>query len=353
MSAPTFTVLESIERQAVSCAHIGSPLYARLLEGLADDHRAGGLTAQLLDHVSANPVHDAVPLRLLATLHRLALAGDAPELAAQYPSCGGTWSGDDLTPMFLRASAAHLDEVRHGLQRNVQTNEVGRAAALAAGCSLVAERTGLALRTLELGASAGLLSRWPHMCFDTGESTTGDSESELRFGPDWYSSPLPHLVPAIRVVEQAANDISPIDVLTPAGELTALSFVWPDQDERRHRLAAAIRIARAHPVRIDAEDAGAWLAQRLARDPADGTATVVFHSIVWQYLPTATRDLVRSTLDTAGARSTERRPLHWLRMEPATAAHADLRLTTWPGGAEERLAEVGYHGADVRWLLPR
>jgi hypothetical protein len=74
---------------------------------------------------------------------------------------------------------------------------------------------------------------------------------------------------------------------------------------------------------------------------------------VWQYLPTTTRDLVRSTLDAVGASSTEQRPLHWLRMEPATAAHADLRLTSWPAGADERLAEVGYHGADVRWLLPR
>ncbi len=352
MSAPTFTVLEAIERQAASCAHIGSPLYAQLLRGLAEDHRRGGLTAQLIEGISENPVHDAVPLRYLATVHRLALAGDAPELAAQYPSCGGSWLGDDLAPTFLAAVASHVDEVRAGLRRNVQTNEVGRAAALASGCSLVAERTGAVLRTLEIGASAGLLSRWPHMSFDTGQTVTGDPSSELRFGPEWFTTPAPHLVPGVRVVHQEANDISPIDVLTPAGELTALSFVWPDQDERRHRLATAIRIARAHPVHVEEGDAGTWLADRLAADAPDGTATIVFHSIVWQYLPSATKDRMRSALADAGTRSTSTATLHWLRMEPATAAHADLRLTTWPGGVEERLAEVGYHGADVRWLLP-
>jgi hypothetical protein len=40
-------------------------------------------------------------------------------------------------------------------------------------------------------------------------------------------------------------------------------------------------------------------------------------------------------------------------MEPANAAHADLRLTTWTGGStegtEELLAHVGYHGTSVAW----
>jgi hypothetical protein len=37
-------------------------------------------------------------------------------------------------------------------------------------------------------------------------------------------------------------------------------------------------------------------------------------------------------------------------MEPFSAEHADLRVTTWPGGEETRLAEVGYHGGAIRWL---
>jgi hypothetical protein len=41
-------------------------------------------------------------------------------------------------------------------------------------------------------------------------------------------------------------------------------------------------------------------------------------------------------------------------MEPATPERADLRLTTWTGPGrrsdDEVLADVGYHGAGVRWL---
>jgi hypothetical protein len=37
-------------------------------------------------------------------------------------------------------------------------------------------------------------------------------------------------------------------------------------------------------------------------------------------------------------------------MEPATPDHAEVRLTTWPTGEQELLAQVGYHGADIRWV---
>eukprot|EP01041_Mallomonas_annulata_P024918 gene24918-45831_t len=127
-----------------------------------------------------------------------------------------------------------------------------------------------------------------------------------------------------------------------------LSFVWPDQLERFQRLDHAIAIARATPLPVTAGDAGEWLGDRLSRPLPDGVATVVFHSIVWQYLPAATKDRVRAALATAGERATGSATLHWLRMEPATKEHADLRLTSWRGDgapAEELLAHVGYHGA--------
>lgn len=355
MVATTFTLIEAIERQAESCATIGSPLYAALLTGLACDHLSGGLTAELLEGVSEQPVHDAVPLRYLATAHRLALSGDAPELAAHYPSCGGRWDGGDITDVFLSAVALHRGEFVRGVLRNVQTNEVGRAAALAAGFSAIADRTGLPLRTFELGGSAGLLSHWDRFgfCTDTsGGSRTGDAASSLQFGPEWFRSPAPHLHPDIAVVGRASVDVSPIDVTTDDGRLSMLSFVWPDQLERFDRLERAIQIARAHPLHVEAADAGAWLGEQLAAPAPSGVATVVFHSIVWQYLPHATKDAVRCALTGAGARSDPDQPLHWLRMEPATRDHADLRLTTWSGGdgSETVLAHVGYHGADIRWL---
>ncbi len=153
----------------------------------------------------------------------------------------------------------------------------------------------------------------------------------------------------IDVVEQAASDPFPIDTSTSEGALAIQSYVWPDQTERMARLRAALVVAEQHPLVVERADAGDWLESRLAGPLPLGATTVVFHSIVWQYLPPATRQAVRACLLTAGEAATASSPLCWLRMEPATATHADLRLTTWPGGVEIMLAEVGYHGHRVDW----
>ena len=345
---PTFDVLTTIENQARSCEHLGSPLYGRLLSGIADDYRRGGVSRALLDEASVRPDHDAVALRYVAAGHRLALAGEAPGLARHYPSCGGRWTGEDPTPDFLDLVHARTDAVRDGLRRQVQTNEVGRAVVLA--CGIVAASAGLPVRLLELGASAGLLSRLPWYRIDTGRDVCGPDDSPVRFGADWFEGEPPALPRRIDVVEQGASDLSPIDVSTPAGYRDALSFLWPDQDERIERMRAALAVATEHPLRVDRADAGDWLAARLAADLPHGVATIVFHSIVWQYLPDTTRAAVRAALVSAGARAGRRAPLAWLRMEPATRQHADLRLTRWPGGDDVVLAEVGYHGRGVRWL---
>ena len=43
-------------------------------------------------------------------------------------------------------------------------------------------------------------------------------------------------------------------------------------------------------------------------------------------------------------------PLAWLCMEPsADGAHAELRLTLWPGGDKQLLADADYHGRWVSW----
>jgi hypothetical protein len=204
---------------------------------------------------------------------------------------------------------------------------------------------------LEIGSSAGLLSRWEHFAYDTGSSRCGAPGSPLQFGPEWWSQGEPDLSSDPTVARHRACDIAPIDVSTELGRATMLSFIWPDQLPRIERLRAALSIAEAHPLTVDRADAGDWLTHQLRGGPADGAATVLFHSIVWQYLPSPTQDAVRAALSGAGAHAGRANPLCWLRMEPATATRAELRLTTWPGATEETLAQVGYHGAGIHWLV--
>jgi len=131
------------------------------------------------------------------------------------------------------------------------------------------------------------------------------------------------------------------------GRTTLRAYLWPDQVERRERLEGALQVAASVPATVDRADLGAWAEARLA-EPVPGVATVIVHSIVWQYVPRASRDRLRAALRDAGARATPDAPLAWLRMEPAGPV-ADLRLTSWPGGDEVVLGTAGYHGVPVHW----
>jgi hypothetical protein len=108
-------------------------------------------------------------------------------------------------------------------------------------------------------------------------------------------------------------------------------------------------MALAAGTEVEAADAATWTLARAA--PRTGIATVVFHSIFWQYLPPRTRAALRAALKTHGAAATPDAPLAWLRMEPpdGQAMPIELRLTLWPGGEERRLAIVHAHGADIAW----
>lgn len=332
----------------------GSPLYGRVLLGaVLDDVRAGGVTHEVLAAGSGDdPVGTVLGLRLMAAVHRIVLEGRAPNLAAYYPSAGGTTVGDaGLT--FVAAVAAHRAELLVRIHDGLQTNEVGRSAALIGGYADVAARTGLPLRVLEAGASAGLNLRWDHFAYDLGRRVAGDPASTVRFPADVWVGKPPDLPSEILVVSRRGCDRNPLDPTDPDDRLRLRSALWPDQPHRAAVMDAALTIAARVPVAVDRSGAAAWVDAQLAA-PAPGRATVVVHSIVLQYLDPAERMTFLDTVAAAGARATAEAPLAWLRMEPA-GAHAEVRCTTWTGGEphDELLARSGFHGRPVRWRPPQ
>ena len=141
-------VVDVVAFQATACAQSSSPLYGRILDAVVADLRTGGVTAELLTGRGDDPVGSALALRFLGAVHRIVLDGRAPDLAAFYPSMGGVSEGDP-GPAFLRTVEHHRDEVSRHIDDGVQTNEVGRSAALVGGFAEVARTTGLPLRVLE------------------------------------------------------------------------------------------------------------------------------------------------------------------------------------------------------------
>jgi hypothetical protein len=334
---------ERFRWQARWCGELGSPLYADLIARAADDLESGGPFWRAVEPYAHEPRNFAHHLRLMGATHRLALGGDAPELAAHYPSTGGDGDVDAA----WRALAGLVDGRDIPLDNPVQTNEVGRSAALLGGFLTVAHETGLGLRILELGASAGLNLRWDRFRFEAPDWAFGDPRSPACVPVD-YEGGRPPVPRWVWVTERAGCDAEPVDPATDDGALTLQAFVWPDQAARMAALRGAIEVARRTPATVDRADAAEWLEERLVR-PRGGAATVVFHSVVWGYLPDATQERITRMLDTAGERAADAEPLAWLRMEPG-AAQTDVTLTTWPGGGERLLATAGYHGGRVRWL---
>jgi hypothetical protein len=125
--------------------------------------------------------------------------------------------------------------------------------------------------------------------------------------------------------------------------------MWADQEARLARLDAALGHAARHDSRVEQADAADWVEACLAARPA-GLTTVLYHSIVWQYLPLGTQRRIEAALARAGEVARANTPLAWLRMEPAPdGSQTELRLTTWPGAREQLLAHADFHGRWVSW----
>ena len=339
-------LLVAIENQQAGCALAGSPLYATLLEAVNVDLRAGGPSLRILAPVADAPFGDAVLLRLLAAVHELVLEGGAPALARHYPSAGGT-PGPGLAADFLATLTQFEGRLGAAMQRGVQTNEVGRSVALLGGWLTVA-RHGLPLRVLEIGSSAGLNLRLDRYRYEHDGFVFGPAESAVVFRDPFVGVSTPDPTVALEVVERRGCDLEPIDPATAAGQLRLRSLVWPDQQDRRARLDAALVEAERAPVTIDRADGIEWLRHQLA-DPVPGVATVVMHSITFQYLSPSGRAQLLAVIDEAGARATPQAPFAWLRTEPG-GPQAETRLNEYPGGVPRLLATSSYHGPPVAWL---
>lgn len=345
---PQSIIAAKLRKQALWCLRLGSPLYAYLLEQSAADVEAGGACRDVLRGHALDPHGSALALRFMGAVHRIVLTGRAPELARYYPSTNGRIDNAKCWPIFRATVEQYQDALRELVNRPVQTNEVGRAAALIGGFLLVSQESNLPLRLLEMGASAGLNLRWDHYYYEADGASFGDKSSAVHL-TDVFTGGHPPLSTQARISERRGCDLNPLDLETEEGEVTLLSYVWADQTARLKMLRGAIEVARRVAAPVDIADAPQWLAAQLASVMRD-TATIIFHSIVWQYMSEEGRRRVVEILERAGKLATSNSPLAWLRMEPGEE-QAEVRLKTWPGGQDRLIATAGFHGRDVRWLL--
>lgn len=325
-----------------------SPLCVTILRAAAADVDAGGLVADLFAGLELPP--GSVPaLRLLAALHHLVLAGRAPELARFYPSAGGDRSPAEVWPAAHRALDDHAGWVHKRLRLGVQTNEPGRAAVLFGALLWLTERTPLPVRLLEIGASAGLNLQVDRFGYRVGQTQLGDPNSPIQFVDPWRPPPaldLARCAHGLRIAAREGCDQAPLDPRSPEERITALSYIWPDEPERLARTRAALLMAVDDPPKVEAAPAQEWLPRALARR-AKGELTVVWQSVVWQYLEPEARSRIELAIQEPGTGG----PVTWLRMEPGEERLVGMRLTAVEAadGREQLLAYCDDHGPPIAW----
>lgn len=336
------------ELQAKACDALGSPFTARICRATISVLDAGTETGRHILGWPGDPGADALSLRLAGGLHALVLSGTDKALAAAYPP---NEVDDGRLRMTLAAVLQRHDAtLLLSMASPPQTNEIGRSAMLLPGFLFIARKYGLPLAIREIGSSAGLNLNFDRFHYRYGPLEWGDDGSPVRLSPEVRGNPPP-LEGALSVASREGCDIAPVDLADPARLLGLRSYIWADQTARLERLDAAIRVAARFPNRIATADAAGFIKKSLA-ERAPGQAFVLFHSIMWQYMPEATKSAIENSMREAGAEATDNSPLAWLRMEPLEpkARHATLSLTSWPGGQSGHLAYCDYHGRWIEWV---
>jgi hypothetical protein len=246
---------------------------------------------------------------------------------------------------------ANADRLVAGCEaRSIQTNEPLRCAALLPALAVIPGPIAL----LEVGASAGLCLypdrysyryRMPDGTVAAIDPPAGPSAVVLDSA--WSGGRPPTALP--EVVWRAGIDLAPLDPADPSDRAWLDGLVWPGEEGRRERIAAAADIAAAEPALLVRGDAAApgVIAAVAASAPPDATLVVTTPGVL-AHVPRIGR---RRVIDAARAAG------RWITLD-APSLHDGWATPVpgdWPTGRfalaldGEVLAAVDPLGASVEW----
>ena len=292
-------------------------------------------------------LEDAMPLRVAGGLHWLHLSGVEDRLAPVY---AGEVRDQAVVDEIVAAVAVEWDaRLVPWLDHPPQTNEAGRSSSVMAGLLWLSQRLGPRFEMNEIGASAGVNTMIERYRYDLGGVEVGPADSPMQLKPEWRGPPPP--AGEVEIVAIRGCDMSPVDLSDPAEALRLKAYVWAEAHERMGRIEAATRLAAEKPPLLERKDAGDFVEERLETPQEAGVTRVLYHSVMWQYLPETTRRAITAAMEQAGAHATRERPLAWVRLETnrETFRH-ELSVRYWPDGDDPvTLSEAHPHGAWIAW----
>ena len=212
--------------------------------------------------------------------------------------------------------------------RCLQVNSVRRAAYLVAGLGWIAQRWGLPIRLLEVGASAGLLLNFAHYRINYGQQTVGPGDSPVQIQCPTTGGP-PSLV--FEIQQRLGLDLRPLSAQDPEDCRWLECQSWDSK-----LLLSALHIARQHPPTVLALDVLQGLPQ--LEEVADCTQ-VIFHSHCWNQLSPERQVVLQNSSQRPGV---VRLSLEWEdALQPLLRAHwqqGQQLLASCPRGQMEWLA---------------
>lgn len=290
---------------------------------------------EVLNSMEHLPRHNV----LLAGVQFLMLRDGCGELGEYYPNLSDrTRDRGDIAGPFEEFVLAHAEELAEiGRTRYTQTNECRRCVALLPALWMTpAERFHL----VDFGTSAGLnlhldryRYRWESVEWGPPASPV-HLETEMR-----GASVTPR---AIDVVTRTGLDLNPIDPADPDDRAWLEALVWPEHDDRRVRLRAALDVAASHPSHLVAGDAMVTLGEALAQVPS-GEPVVVINSFVLIQFDDEGRSEFETIIEEARLGSPVYRvSMEWLDRD---ATGADVAIDVGEG-----LEQVGMGHPHGEWL---
>ena len=345
------SVPEGIEWQAEHAEKGGAPGTARVIRATLKLLDGDTATGRRMANWQGLVVKDAMPLRIAGALHNLVLTGEDQRLANVY--AGRMTDQSAVDALVCELVETYDARLLLWLDGPPQTNEAGRSAILIAGLLWLAQYVPPKFEMLELGSSAGINTMMDRYRFDLGGVCVGPEASPMQIKPEWRGPPPPATKPEICLIRGC--DVAPVDLTDPGASLRLKSYVWPEAYFRMDRIDAAVALANEKAPDVVKADAAEFVSGALRQPQDTGVTRVLFHSIVWQYVPVEQQRTVEAEMAQAAAAATHDKPLAWLMLETnrETFKH-ELTVRYWDGSegcGEPRMLGCAHpHGAWVEWL---
>ena len=309
----------------------GSPLYHRLADVVAADT---ALLAVLnrIEHVPKMNV-------LLAGVQYLLAEDD--ELASYYPTfVQAPRDAALIGPVFRSFVLDHQQELVHlGRTRYTQTNECRRCVAL---LPVVMTSGFSSFHLVDIGTSAGLNLALDRYHYRWGDIEWGGDGAPVKLETELRGS-LPRLED-VEVLSRVGLDLHPVDPAKADDRRWLESLIWPEQDDRRRRLRAALELIQKMPARLIAGDALSTLPLVLEALP-EGDPAVVLNSFSMNQMGREGRNAI----DTIVRDARSDRKVFRVSMEILASQNEWATLRVDDGSGWRNVGQADPHGAFVEF----